>query len=159
MTLLLGKTQPGISTEIQHVKSQTHGYKEKIQQIPISQKLYVYSAYLDSRGSGQAILRVIGIWLKLAFTYFSITNKPSSNPYTGMSKMQTYKIWCNIYFSENFSTKITVSGRIQKINENWDLPYSACFIICEIPSNVTRIPKPTTACVDANVRHFREESK
>ena len=58
--------------------------------------------------------------------------------------MQTYEIWRNIYFSENFSTKITVSGRIQKINENWDLPYSACFIICEIPSNVTRIPKFVT---------------
>ena len=56
--------------------------------------------------------------------------------------MPTYDvIWCNIYFSENFPAKIKILGRIQKINENWDLPYSACFIICEIPSNETRIPK------------------
>ena len=52
--------QAKLRTEIQNVKSQNLGYKAKIQQIAISHKLYVYSAYLDSRTRDNTILRVIG---------------------------------------------------------------------------------------------------
>ena len=43
------------------------------------------------------------------------------------------KVWCKMFFPKKAS--IIVPGNIAIIRENWNLKYSACFILCSIPPN------------------------
>ena len=42
------------------------------------------------------------------------------------------KVWCKMYFPKEPS--ILVPGGITIIRENWNLKYSACFVLCSIPT-------------------------
>ncbi|XP_065352816.1 uncharacterized protein LOC135947800 [Cloeon dipterum] len=86
-------------------------------------KFYVYSAFYDKR-SGRMI-RIIGA---------TRTRSPE-------------RVWCRFWYDEepNTATNATVSperrssrpqlviAKVRVIRENWNLKYSACFVICPLP--------------------------
>ncbi|XP_011503517.1 PREDICTED: uncharacterized protein LOC105366691 isoform X2 [Ceratosolen solmsi marchali] len=86
-------------------------------------KFFVYSAYYDERvgggiirnhGSNSGVIRVIGA---------TKTRGPE-------------KVWCRLWYlhnSNNITTSITVAAKVKVIRENWNLKYSACFVICPLP--------------------------
>ena len=49
------------------------------------------------------------------------------------------KVWCKMFFPKKAS--IIVPGSIAIIRENWNLKYSACFVLCPIPSNPLQVPE------------------
>ena len=71
-------------------------------------KFYVYSAYYDRRT--KPVIRLIGA-----------TKTKKSD-----------KVWCQLHFNESHS--VTVPGGVTIIRENWNLKYSACFVLCTLPT-------------------------
>ena len=95
-----------------------------------SHKFYVYSAYYDVRDAHRPLVRVVGV-----------TKTKRSD-----------KVLCRMYHkAQNASTKvINVQATINIIRENWNLKYSACFVICpllspKIPTSVSIIAGSASA--------------
>lgn len=87
-------------------------------------KFFVYSAYYDDRvaaGNGasgnvnKGIVRVISA---------TKTRGPE-------------RVWCRLWYrqqnSGNVTASVTVAAKVKVIRENWNLKYSACFVICPLP--------------------------
>ena len=77
-------------------------------------KFYVYSAYYDARQ--KPLIRLIGA-----------TKTKKSD-----------KVWCKLHYS-NFTQ--VVPGGVTIIRENWNLKYSACFVLCSLPSTIEAVPQ------------------
>ncbi|KAL1117254.1 hypothetical protein AAG570_004580 [Ranatra chinensis] len=76
-------------------------------------KFFVFSAYYDWRG-GNRVIRVMGA---------TKTRGPD-------------RVWCLLWYQNNNSTySITVPAKV--IRENWNLKYSACFILCSLRLNLS----------------------
>lgn len=76
-------------------------------------KFFVYSAYYDRRNSRN--IRVVGA---------TKTRNPE-------------RVWCRLFYpkaAKNGTEDMTVTiiGRVKIIRENWNLKYSACFILCPL---------------------------
>ncbi|XP_042879973.1 uncharacterized protein LOC122258227 [Penaeus japonicus] len=100
-----------------------------------SKEVYVYSAYLDRRGSYK-VVRIMAIVMR-------------------RKKVTECQVW-----SKNNTQR--VPGKTRLIRENWNLAYSAAFILCEVPSslNPTRVVPILNGQVDRSsslpVRIFPE---
>ncbi|XP_018901984.2 LOW QUALITY PROTEIN: beta-1,4-galactosyltransferase galt-1 [Bemisia tabaci] len=75
-------------------------------------KFFVYSAYLDQRGN--KLIRVIAA---------TKTRNPE-------------RVWCRLWSPSGNDSQI-VNGKVKVIRENWNLKYSAVFILCSVPHNLT----------------------
>ncbi|XP_015511370.1 uncharacterized protein [Neodiprion pinetum] len=81
-------------------------------------KFFVYSAYYDNRangGEGPGLIRVIGA---------TKTRGP---------EQVWCRLWYNLHATGNATASITVSAKVKTIRENWNLKYSATFVICPLP--------------------------
>jgi hypothetical protein len=80
-------------------------------------KFFVFSAFFDNR-KGQRSVRVIGA---------TKTRGPE-------------RVWCRLWYRTNESNVTTfvsrtVQAKIKVIRENWNLKYSACFVLCPLLAN------------------------
>ncbi|XP_022170603.1 beta-1,4-galactosyltransferase galt-1-like [Myzus persicae] len=74
-------------------------------------KFFIYSAYLDTRiKSVGPLIRIIGA---------TKTRKPDP-------------VWCRLWYANSSKT---VSASVKAIRENWNLKYSAVFVLCKLPSD------------------------
>eukprot|EP00095_Tigriopus_kingsejongensis_P002619 snap_masked-scaffold1459_size40432-processed-gene-0.3 protein:Tk02619 transcript:snap_masked-scaffold1459_size40432-processed-gene-0.3-mRNA-1 annotation:"PREDICTED: uncharacterized protein LOC656883" len=77
-------------------------------------KFYVYSAYYDARIEAKHVVRIIGA---------TKTKQPD-------------RVWCQFHYRDSDRaqrTKVSHPASISVIRENWNLKYSACFVLCPIP--------------------------
>ncbi|XP_054284121.1 uncharacterized protein LOC129001015 [Macrosteles quadrilineatus] len=89
-------------------------------------KFFVFSAYYERRG--QRSVRVIAA---------TKTRGPE-------------RVWCRLWYSGNSSgISASVPGKVRVIRENWNLKYSACFVLCPLRSNQTT---PVSVSVVARLR-------
>lgn len=77
-------------------------------------KFFVFSAFYDER-KGQRIIRVIG----------------------ATKTRGAERVWCRLWykageFNSSAHVSITVPAKIKVIRENWNLKYSACFVMCPL---------------------------
>lgn len=76
-------------------------------------KFFVYSAFYDRRSGGR-LIRVIGA---------TKTRGPE-------------KVWCRLWYAPTAAnatvTSTSVVARVKVIRENWNLKYSACFVLCPV---------------------------
>ncbi|XP_015597945.1 uncharacterized protein LOC107269043 [Cephus cinctus] len=99
-------------------------------------KFFVYSAYYDDRGgSPNGLVRVIGA---------TKTRGPE-------------RVWCRFWYRTkyggNTTTSVTVAAKVKVIRENWNLKYSACFVICPLPKESPASGKvPHSVSVVARLR-------
>ncbi|XP_056644663.1 beta-1,4-galactosyltransferase galt-1 [Diorhabda sublineata] len=81
-------------------------------------KFFVFSAYYDER-KGQRIVRVIG----------------------ATKTRGAERVWCRLWYKADSNStahvSLTVPAKIKVIRENWNLKYSACFVMCPLPANKT----------------------
>lgn len=81
-------------------------------------KFYVFSAFYDER-KGQRIVRVIG----------------------ATKTRGAERVWCRLWYKADSNStahvSLTVQAKIKIIRENWNLKYSACFVMCPLPANKT----------------------
>ncbi|GLV44982.1 uncharacterized protein CBL_14446 [Carabus blaptoides fortunei] len=99
-------------------------------------KYFVFSAFHDRR-KGQQAVRLIGA---------TKTRGPE-------------RVWCRLWYRmpENSSTgnsnsdwiSVSVMAKVKVIRENWNLKYSACFILCPLHKNMTA---PETVSVVSRIR-------
>ncbi|XP_050420849.1 glycosyltransferase family 92 protein C33H5.2-like isoform X2 [Adelges cooleyi] len=76
-------------------------------------KFFIYSAYLDLRiKSVGPLVRLIGA---------TKTRRPDT-------------VWCRLWYSNRSKT---VSAIVKTIRENWNLKYSAVFVLCKLPQDGT----------------------
>ncbi|XP_066592491.1 uncharacterized protein [Prorops nasuta] len=92
-------------------------------------KFFVYSAYYDDRlGSGGTAGRKEGLIRVISATK---TRGPEH-------------VWCRLWYRQsnpaNTTVSVTVSARVKVIRENWNLKYSACFVICPLPK-ISQVPE------------------
>ncbi|KAH8328982.1 hypothetical protein KR074_001125 [Drosophila pseudoananassae] len=94
-------------------------------------KFFVYSAYFDRR-EGARLVRVVGatktrgperVWCR-----FWYGPAPSNATETGSSARAKY-------------SSATVMARVKIIRENWNLKYSACFILCPVRTPPLAVPQ------------------
>lgn len=87
-------------------------------------KFFVFSAYYDRRDG--RMVRVIAA---------TKTRRPE-------------RVWCRLWFSpgqpavggnQSSVESVTVMSRVKVIRENWNLKYSACFVLCPL-NNLTAVP-------------------
>nr|XP_027232988.1 uncharacterized protein LOC113824447 [Penaeus vannamei] len=90
-------------------------------------EVFAYSAYLDRRGHFN-VVRVVAIIMK-------------------RKKVNECQVW-----SKNSTQRLAAKTRI--IHENWNLAYSAAFILCEIPASL----EPTRVVPVVNGRGERSSS-
>ncbi|GJQ81775.1 hypothetical protein Trydic_g320 [Trypoxylus dichotomus] len=94
-------------------------------------KFYVFSAFLDAR-KGQRVIRIIGA-----------TKTRGAD-----------RVWCRFWYktseanSSSYASK-TVPAKLKVIRENWNLKYSASFVLCNLGSDQI---VPTAVSVVAKVR-------
>ncbi|XP_074039816.1 beta-1,4-galactosyltransferase galt-1 isoform X2 [Leptinotarsa decemlineata] len=93
-------------------------------------KFFVFSAFYDRR-KGQKIIRVIGA---------TRTRGPE-------------KVWCRLWYKTNeFNSSshvsVTVAAQTKVIRENWNLKYSACFVMCLLTNKTV----PTAVSIVARVK-------
>nr|XP_022916226.1 uncharacterized protein LOC111426103 [Onthophagus taurus]XP_022916228.1 uncharacterized protein LOC111426103 [Onthophagus taurus] len=106
-----------------------------------SYKFFVYSAYYDDRKK-ERLVRIIA----------------------ATKTKGAMGVWCRLWFKtqEGFISK-TVASKLKVIRENWNLKYSACFLLCplggdhEIPSDVSVVSRiwnsPSNLLVVMNNRY------
>lgn len=85
-------------------------------------KFFVYSAFYDRRSGGR-LVRVIGA---------TKTRGPE-------------KVWCRLWYRRTLAngtsaaaaayTSASVVARVKVIRENWNLKYSACFVLCPLTTS------------------------
>lgn len=101
-------------------------------------KFYVYSAYYDART--RPVIRVIG----------------------ATKTKRSDKVWCRLHYGQSIEQKVSKSGNgnengedqeeeemppllvpggVTIIRENWNLKYSACFVLCSLPMPVKYVPQ------------------
>ncbi|XP_076763785.1 uncharacterized protein LOC143431133 [Xylocopa sonorina] len=99
-------------------------------------KFFVYSAYFDDRvgGVGTAANKNQGMVRIISATK---TRGPE-------------RVWCRLWYRPenggNVTASVTVAAKVKVIRENWNLRYSACFVICPLPKE-----SPTTDRVPETV--------
>uniref|UniRef100_A0ABD2XMA2 Glycosyltransferase family 92 protein n=1 Tax=Trichogramma kaykai TaxID=54128 RepID=A0ABD2XMA2_9HYME len=109
-------------------------------------KFFVYSAYYDERVSSTGLSS-------------STSTSHRGGPNTGVVRVigatktrGPERVWCRLWYpvegAENVTTSVTVSAKVKVIRENWNLKYSACFVICPLPRDAPadsadrdRVPK------------------
>lgn len=84
-------------------------------------KFFVYSAFYDRRDG--KMVRIIGA---------TKTRSPE-------------KVWCRLWYpyTSGNTTKywsVTIMARVKIIRENWNLKYSACFILCPLKGPASEVP-------------------
>ncbi|XP_066263033.1 beta-1,4-galactosyltransferase galt-1 [Euwallacea similis] len=94
-------------------------------------KFFVFSAYFDQR-KNQRSIRVIAA---------TKTRGPE-------------RVWCRLWYrmndnSSTFNVSRTVPAKIKVIRENWNLRYSACFVMCPLKLNMS---VPTAVSVVARLK-------
>ncbi|XP_066140075.1 beta-1,4-galactosyltransferase galt-1 [Euwallacea fornicatus] len=94
-------------------------------------KFFVFSAYFDQR-KNQRSIRVIAA---------TKTRGPE-------------RVWCRLWYrmndnSSTFNISRTVPAKIKVIRENWNLRYSACFVMCPLKLNMS---VPTAVSVVARLK-------
>lgn len=83
-------------------------------------KFYVFSAFFDGRDNHNNIVRIIGAT--------KVKGRES--------------VWCRFWYTnETGHESISVTARIQNIRENWNLKYSAVFVICPLHGLASRVPE------------------
>ncbi|XP_018565860.1 uncharacterized protein LOC108906905 isoform X2 [Anoplophora glabripennis] len=92
-------------------------------------KFFVFSAFYDQRR--QRNVRIIGA---------TKTRGPE-------------RVWCRLWykvndFNSSYHMSVTVPGKIKVIRENWNLKYSACFVMCPLTNRTV----PAAVSVVARVR-------
>ncbi|XP_060811054.1 beta-1,4-galactosyltransferase galt-1 isoform X2 [Bombus pascuorum] len=106
-------------------------------------KFFVYSAYFDNRvggtgaptGKNQGMVRIISA---------TKTRGPE-------------RVWCRLWYRPknggNVTTSVTVAAKVKVIRENWNLKYSACFVICPLPKDSPTSDRvPETVSVVARLK-------
>lgn len=84
-------------------------YIDRCISIDYRYKFFIYSAYLDRRiTSVGPLIRIIGA---------TKTRKPDI-------------VWCRLWYTNSSKT---VSAFVKPIRENWNLKYSAVFVLCKLP--------------------------
>ncbi|KAL7738715.1 hypothetical protein ACLKA6_007477 [Drosophila palustris] len=95
-------------------------------------KFFVYSAYFDRR-DGARLVRVIGatktrgperVWCRFWYGPTPLNNSESSASTTRAKY-----------------TSATVMARVKIIRENWNLKYSACFVLCPVRAPLLDVPQ------------------
>ncbi|XP_046393757.1 uncharacterized protein LOC124161473 isoform X2 [Ischnura elegans] len=105
-------------------------------------KFYVYSAYYDSRG-GERMVRIIGatrtrsperVWCRLWLSSSSPANYTFStaSPSTTAGNVNASSAGNSSEARGEARLVATVLARVKVIRENWNLKYSACFVICPL---------------------------
>jgi hypothetical protein len=88
-------------------------------------KFYVYSAFFDPR-LGRKVIRVM-----------AVTKTKNSD-----------KVWCGLHYESKTRKKTrVVAATVTVIRENWNLKYSAAFVICPLP-----VPMSSGAAADASIQ-------
>ena len=85
-------------------------------------KFYVYSAYFDAR-LGRKIVRVIAA---------TRTKSPD-------------KVWCKFHTTGSDSPSPILPASVTVIRENWNLKYSAVFVICPLPPPMAGAPSASVS--------------
>ncbi|XP_015435813.1 PREDICTED: LOW QUALITY PROTEIN: uncharacterized protein LOC107191321 [Dufourea novaeangliae] len=101
-------------------------------------KFFVYSAYFDDRVGGvknQGMVRIISA---------TKTRGPE-------------RVWCRFWYQTenggNVTASLTVTAKVKVIRENWNLKYSACFVICPLPKESPASDRvPETVSVVARLK-------
>ncbi|XP_076289248.1 uncharacterized protein LOC143213364 [Lasioglossum baleicum] len=106
-------------------------------------KFFVYSAYFDDRvggagtpaGKKQGMVRIISA---------TKTKGPE-------------RVWCRFWYRTenggNVTASVTVAAKVKVIRENWNLKYSACFVICPLPKESPATDRvPETVSVVARLK-------
>lgn len=99
-------------------------------------KFFVYSAYFDDRISGSNVRRN-----DVAGKEKTKTDKQSGLiRIIGATKTRApERVWCRLWYrhrknGDNITLSVTVAAKVKVIRENWNLKYSACFVICPLPN-------------------------
>lgn len=84
-------------------------------------KFFVFSAFYDRRGTN--LIRIVGA---------TKTRGPET-------------VWCRFWYSQKNAThqryrSVSVMARVKVIRENWNLKYSACFVLCPVTAPGLSIP-------------------
>lgn len=84
-------------------------------------KFFVFSAYYDRRGT--QLIRIVGATKTLG----------------------PEKVWCRFWYPNgNASNRsyhsVSVMARVKVIRENWNLKYSACFVLCPVTAPGLAVP-------------------
>lgn len=93
-------------------------------------KFFIYSAFYDRR-NGRSV-RVIGA---------TKTRNPE-------------RVWCRLFYSKagnGSDVSVTIIGRVKIIRENWNLKYSACFVICPLREQ-DKVLAPDSVSIVARLR-------
>lgn len=90
-------------------------------------KFYVYSAYYDARVESKRVVRIIGA---------TKTKQPE-------------RVWCQFHYRNQSGLKVHFPASITVIRENWNLKYSACFVLCPIPSE-SKAPESVSVISNAS---------
>lgn len=75
----------------------------------------------------------------------------------GATKTRTpERVWCRLWYrfernNTNVTLSVTVAAKIKVIRENWNLKYSACFVICQLPNEAPRLSDSTTISLPESV--------
>ena len=128
-------------------------------------KFFVYSAFYDTRDTKKPVVRVIGV------TRTKRSDKVMCRLYYDAKKEFVDLSQVDKRINQTFSTKTNpssfhdVAASISIIRENWNLKYSACFVICplftdqassksvgtRVPDSVSIIPVVSNNYRDINV--------
>ncbi|XP_063975703.1 uncharacterized protein LOC135161763 [Diachasmimorpha longicaudata] len=114
-------------------------------------KFFVYSAYFDDRNGGNPTSK---------HTLKSLKS-PGSIRIIGATKTRSpERVWCRLWYrrppnASNVTLSVTVAAKTKVIRENWNLKYSACFVICPLPKeapNGVDLEKPIPEAVSIVAR-------
>ncbi|KAF0311571.1 Glycosyltransferase family 92 protein F13G3.3 [Amphibalanus amphitrite] len=92
-------------------------------------KLLVYSAFLDRRRPGGPTVVVVGA---------TVTSRPAP-------------LWCRVHL-EGGRPPLLVDAEVKNIRENWNLKYSAVFVLCPMSGGGTGDERPVSVTVTAAPR-------
>ncbi|KAL9925607.1 uncharacterized protein ACN2A1_014144 [Glossina fuscipes fuscipes] len=103
-------------------------------------KFFVFSAYYDRRDDAK-LIRVVGatktrgperVWCRLWYIPTRSRNNSTATNHKTDDELLKHR---NLYKS------VTVMARVKAIRENWNLKYSACFILCPVRTPDYDVPQ------------------
>ncbi|XP_057332893.1 uncharacterized protein LOC130672365 [Microplitis mediator] len=123
-------------------------------------KFFVYSAYYDDRAVGgrnggssnSNIMQSSKLKGKI-----TLNKSPGLIRVIGATKTRTpERVWCRLWYrfernNTNVTLSVTVAAKIKVIRENWNLKYSACFVICQLPNEAPTLSDSTTISLPESV--------
>ncbi|KAG8041385.1 hypothetical protein G9C98_002373 [Cotesia typhae] len=127
-------------------------------------KFFVYSAFYDDRAVGSRNGGSSSLSMIQSKKGKIIGKSPGLIRIIGATKTRTpERVWCRLWYrfernNTNVTLSVTVAAKIKVIRENWNLKYSACFIICSLPnqapslSNSKAVSLPESVSVVAKLR-------